>query len=98
MTADEHRALLRTLFTPPFRRWTSGSYVCDLHSHMVACPDDDRGSPYIPRGWGRIQYLKNGGALMDQWEVVFAEVVGEDSDQDSVIAKLNAAAADGGGS
>ena len=87
-----NRELLRTLFVGPFRRRKHGLYVWDAKNRMVACPATIDGGIYIPRGWGRIQCLSGGSALMDQWEVAFEEIVGTETDQAEVIRKLNEAA------
>ena len=76
------------LFTPPLR--IVGSYVWDAAGHMVASrgPSDEF---YGPRGWGRIQHLPDGDSLMSAWEREYAEIVGEQTTAEAVIAALRPA-------
>ncbi len=80
------RRLVRALFTAPFT--VHETYIMDANNEMAASQRTS-GSVLVARSWGRIQYMRDGAALMDAWEAVFAEVVGETVDAVGACARLN---------
>lgn len=64
------------------------NYGWDARNRMVFCRDEER---WIPRGWGHVQYLRNGAALYDAWTEEFEALVRDDMTADEVCAVLNRA-------
>lgn len=75
-------------FVAPFRADDLQIYIFDANGRMAA--DLVMGFPR-PRGWGRIQYLDNGSAQMDEWKTYFYEAQGraEDTSVEALIEALN---------
>jgi len=93
MSKAARKAILAAGFVPPFKVWSPElDWVVDSNPAraIVAVQEDMCEGPFIPRGWGCIQYMPHGEALFDAWESAFYSVVGMDEDDiDEVVRKLN---------
>lgn len=75
------------LFRGPFRREFDSGYIRDADLHTTVTDFHDGEGP-IPRSWGRIQYLPDAEALMDEWAAYFEVLIGDETDLNVIAALL----------
>ena len=78
MTEDEKKELRKravALYKAPFKFDVRGGYIWDANHEMVADGLGEAGHMLQVRGWGRISYLPEPGALQDTVGELFAELL-----------------------
>jgi len=86
---------VKKLFVPPFTahgpEGGAPIVVSDRMKNTVATAYGTGSCWWMPRGWGRHQYMEDGEALHDAWCAFFRALVGDERDAVEVVRRLNEA-------